>query len=102
VLVYERGDFFREHCDTEKVPGMFATLVIVLPAEHEGGELVIRHEGREVTVDLSGPDLGLARWAAFYTDCQHEIMPLRSGHRVALIYNLVRPSASGRPGRTRP
>jgi len=90
MLVYERGDFFREHRDTEKVPGMFATLVIVLPAEHEGGELVIRHEGREVTVDLSGPDLGLARWAAFYTDCQHELMPLRSGHRVALIYNLGR------------
>ena len=90
MLVYETGGFFREHRDTEKVPGMFATLVIVLPAEHEGGELVIRHDGREAMVDLSGPDLGLARWAAFYTDCQHELMPLRSGHRVALIYNLVR------------
>ena len=90
MLIYEQGGFFREHRDTEKVPGMFATLVIVLPAEHEGGELVIRHDGREAMVDLSGPDLGLARWAAFYTDCQHELMPLRSGHRVALVYNLVR------------
>jgi predicted 2-oxoglutarate/Fe(II)-dependent dioxygenase YbiX len=65
LLVYQPGDFFAPHRDTEKVPGMFATLVIALPAEHEGGELVVRHAGREAVLDLSGEDLGLARWAAF-------------------------------------
>ena len=29
LLVYQPGDFFTEHRDTEKAPGMFATLVVV-------------------------------------------------------------------------
>ena len=90
MLVYGPGDFFIEHRDTEKEPGMFATLVVVLPSAHEGGELVVRHEGREATLALSGDDPGVARWAAFYCDCAHELKPLRSGYRVALVYNLVR------------
>ena len=91
LLVYEPGDFFTEHRDTEKAPGMFATLVVVLPSDHAGGELVVRHDGREATLDLAEGDLGVARWAAFYADCQHELRPVRSGYRVALVYNLVRP-----------
>lgn len=92
LLVYDEGSFFVEHRDTEKAPGMFATLVVVLPSEHEGGELIVRHQGREETLDLSGRDLGLARFAAFYADCLHELRPVRSGYRVALVYNLVRTS----------
>jgi hypothetical protein len=90
MLVYGPGDFFVEHRDTEKCEGMFATLVVVLPSAHEGGELVVRHNGREATLSLSGDDPGVARWAAFYCDCAHELKPLRSGHRVALVYNLAR------------
>jgi hypothetical protein len=37
MLVYDAGSFFVEHRDTEKVPGMFATLAIVLPSAHSGG-----------------------------------------------------------------
>ncbi len=89
LLVYGPGDFFVEHRDTEKAPGMFATLVVALPSEHTGGELVVRHQGRETTVTLSGDDLGVARWVAFYCDCVHELRPVREGYRVALVYNLV-------------
>jgi hypothetical protein len=32
----------------------------------------------------------VARWAAFYADCRHELHPIRSGFRVALVYNLGR------------
>jgi hypothetical protein len=90
LLVYGPGDFFVEHRDTEKAPGMFATLVVALPSPHTGGALVVRHEGREAVIDLCGEDLGVARWAAFYCDCQHELQPLREGFRIALVYNLVR------------
>jgi hypothetical protein len=95
LLVYEPGGFFLEHRDTEKVGGMFATLIVVLPSEHEGGELVVAHQDRETILDLALRDLGRARWAAFYTDCRHELRPVRSGFRIALVYNLVR--RSGRP-----
>jgi hypothetical protein len=90
LLVYGPGDFFVAHRDTEKAPGMFATLVVALPSPHDGGALTIRHEGREATVSLAGDDLGVARWAAFYCDCLHELAPLREGYRVALTYNLTR------------
>ena len=37
LLVYEKGSFFAPHRDTEKIPGMFSTLVVCLPSRHEGG-----------------------------------------------------------------
>jgi hypothetical protein len=43
LLVYDEGSFFMSHRDTEKVLGMFATLVLVLPSTPTGGELVVRH-----------------------------------------------------------
>src|SRR4051812_3182134 len=45
LLVYESGSFFAPHRDTEKTKGMFATLVVCLPSRHEGGTLVVEHEG---------------------------------------------------------
>lgn len=90
LLVYDEGSFFLEHRDTEKSPGMFGTLVVVLPSAHRGGELIVRHAGREATLDLAGEDLGVVRWGAFYADCLHELRPVRRGYRVALVYNLVR------------
>jgi len=90
LLVYDAGSFFVSHRDTEKVPGMFATLVIVLPSIYTGGELIVRHRGREVRLDLGCPEPSEAAFAAFYADCVHEILPITSGCRLTLIYNLRR------------
>ena len=90
LLLYGKGSFFHEHRDTEKADGMFATLVIVLPSDYEGGELVIRHGALKVTVDLRADDPSEARFAAFYADCRHEVQPLMSGYRLTLVYNLLR------------
>lgn len=89
LLIYDEGGFFKVHRDTEKVGGMFGTLVIVLPCIHEGGELVIRHAGRATTVELSSQEVSELRYAAFYADCEHEVLPVRGGNRVCLIYNLI-------------
>lgn len=90
LLTYDQGSFFVGHRDTEKTPGMFATLVIVLPSLGKGGELVVRHQGREVRYELATDDPGEAAFAAFYADCVHEVLPITSGHRLTLVYNLVR------------
>ncbi|HYN79736.1 MAG TPA: 2OG-Fe(II) oxygenase, partial [Lamprocystis sp. (in: g-proteobacteria)] len=90
LLIYDTGSFFVPHRDTEKAPGMFATLVIVLPGDYGGGELIIRHGSQEVRVDLHREEPSEAAFAAFYADCLHEVLPITSGHRLALIYNLVR------------
>ena len=96
MLIYDTGSFFVRHRDTEKVPGMFATLVIVLPSLHTGGELLIRHRDREVRLDLACEDASEVAFAAFYADCQHEVRPIRSGYRLVLIYNLIR-QGPGKP-----
>jgi len=99
LLVYDPGSFFQAHRDTEKAPGMFATLVIVLPCPHRGGQLIIRHAGREVALDLSSREVSEVTFAAFYADCEHEVKPVTQGNRVCLIYNLIqrRSGARDRP-----
>ena len=96
LLLYDEGSFFIGHRDTEKAPGMFATLVVALPSSFAGGELVVRHKGREVRLDLRCDDPAEAAFAAFYADCVHEVLPVTKGYRLTLVYNLVRQ----RPGPT--
>jgi hypothetical protein len=96
LLVYDQGGFFVSHRDTEKVAGMFATLTVVLPSHFSGGDLIIRHKGREARLALRTGDPGEAAFAAFYADCVHEILPVSEGCRLALIYNLLRRNRSGR------
>jgi hypothetical protein len=90
LLLYEPGSFFLPHRDGEKLDRMVATLVVVLPSAFEGGELVVRHEGQEQTIDFGGAQSRFRiHFAAFYADCEHEIRPLRQGHRLCLVYNLT-------------
>jgi predicted 2-oxoglutarate/Fe(II)-dependent dioxygenase YbiX len=98
LLVYDEGGFFVTHRDSEKTSGMFATLVIVLPALYTGGELVVRHNGREVRLDLRCTEPSEAAFAAFYADCEHEVLSVTSGCRLTLVYNLSR-SGPGKPPR---
>ena len=35
LLLYQAGDHFAPHRDTEKAPGMFATMTVLLPSQHE-------------------------------------------------------------------
>jgi hypothetical protein len=90
LLVYEKGSFFKPHRDTEKVPGMFGTLVVCLPSRHEGGTLVLEHDGQTKRIDFGGKDSEFqTRYVAFYADCRHEVAPLKSGYRICLVYNLA-------------
>ena len=86
LLVYEKGQFFLPHQDSEKDDAMIATLVVTLPSAHTGGELVVHHLGEATTYRGSMTRVSLV---AFYADCRHEVRPVISGHRIALTYNLL-------------
>ena len=78
---------------------MFATLVVVLPTQHTGGELVFRQNGKEFTFD-SAAAVGLGSepsvaFAAFFSDVTHEVLEVRSGYRVTLTWNLYFTSDAG-------
>lgn len=92
MLVYEPGQFFRRHQDSEKADGMIGTLVVTLPSAFTGGELVIEQQGTKVTDQGSPEELS---FVAFYGDCEHEVLPVTDGFRITLTYNLV---AKGRTG----
>jgi len=104
--VYREGDFFKGHVDTPRSTQMFGTLLINLPVAHEGGELVVysprdhsnsSKASGNVTPPLSaglgqrdsyttswGSDNVLS-WIAFFSDCPHEVLPVKSGNRSVLI-----------------
>jgi hypothetical protein len=86
LLIYEPGQFFVSHQDTEKRAGMVATLVVILPSKASGGALVVRHHDEQVVFRGHEDKLTLA---GFYADCAHEVRPVRSGYRVVLTYNLM-------------
>jgi hypothetical protein len=93
LLIYQKGDFFLPHKDSEKEKGMFATLTIGLPSAHTGGELLVRFDGWEKRADFSAAASNYRiPFAAFYADCEHEIKPLESGYRICLVYNLLQTS----------
>ncbi|KAL8976636.1 MAG: hypothetical protein Q9205_007395 [Flavoplaca limonia] len=79
---------FRSHVDTPRGPAQFGSLVVCLPCAHEGGTLRVKHCGQ--TIDFAWADANpkSIQWAAFYGDCEHEVLEVTSGHRVTLTYNL--------------
>ena len=92
------GSHFKSHVDTPRSGDMFGSLVVCLPTRFTGGVLVTRHGGKEVAFDWSStPDHPTKeiQWAAFFSDVEHEILPVTSGHRITLTYNLY--SVTERP-----
>lgn len=87
---------FKPHVDTPRSEQQFGSLVLCLPTVHVGGALVVRHGGQTVRHDwsagtgLNEGDAGppTLQWAAFYSDCEHEVLEVTAGHRVTLTYNL--------------
>ena len=90
LLLYEEGSFFAPHRDSEKEEGMFGTLVIVLPSQFTGGELVVKHKGETQIFKQEGLSSFSSQYAAFYADCKHELKKVTSGHRLCIVFNLVK------------
>ena len=71
---------------------MFGTLIVQLPSYHEGGELVIYNNDNSRSVHDFGVKCGRNPYsiyfAAHYADVEHEILEVKNGYRIALIYSL--------------
>jgi predicted 2-oxoglutarate/Fe(II)-dependent dioxygenase YbiX len=85
MLVYQTGQFFLPHQDSEKADAMVGTLVVTLPSSFKGGAFVIEHMGEKVRYLASKQPLS---FIAFYADCTHEVRPVTQGYRIVLTYNL--------------
>lgn len=47
---------------TEKIPGMFGTLVICLPSPHEGGDVILKHGGQVGKFTSSTREMSAVAW----------------------------------------
>ncbi|KAF7799446.1 hypothetical protein EIP86_010681 [Pleurotus ostreatoroseus] len=92
--VYGEGSFFKAHVDTPRATTMFGSLVIIYPTPHEGGSLIFRERAKEWTFDSAqavktGSEAGpCVAYATFFSDAEHEVSRVTSGHRVTVTYNL--------------
>jgi hypothetical protein len=90
---------FRVHVDTPRSETQIGSLVVCLPSKFEGGILSVSHQGNTVGFDWSASSstdqVPCIQWAAFYSDCCHEVQEVTAGHRVTLTYNLYASRGSG-------
>jgi predicted 2-oxoglutarate/Fe(II)-dependent dioxygenase YbiX len=94
LLVYEPNQFFLAHQDSEKDDSMVGTLVVTLPSSYTGGELMVGHNEEWKAYRGSKTALSLV---AFYADCRHEVLKVKSGYRITLTYNLLLHGDTNRP-----
>jgi predicted 2-oxoglutarate/Fe(II)-dependent dioxygenase YbiX len=94
LLVYEQNQHFIAHQDSEKDDSMVGTLVVTLPSAFTGGELLVEHNGERSSYQGSRTALSLV---AFYADCRHEVLSVKSGYRITLTYNLLLHGDTSRP-----
>lgn len=81
------------------------TLVVALPTRHEGGQLVLRQGMKEWALDFADvfatATEPLVCFVAFSGEVEQQVLPITSGYRVTLTYNLYGktsfPSASSFP-----
>ncbi|KAF8511950.1 hypothetical protein BU17DRAFT_96722 [Hysterangium stoloniferum] len=89
---YTKEGFFKIHRDTPKSQYHVGTLVVVLPVMFEGGALRVIHGGKEVIFDWktdeSSPDRLSLPWAFLFSDVEHEVLPVISGTRLTLAYDI--------------
>ncbi|OCH89762.1 hypothetical protein OBBRIDRAFT_778110 [Obba rivulosa] len=91
--VYGPGSFSKSYKETQRNEDCFATLVLIYPTKHEGGELVLDRDGEQWVIDIANAishsaESNNIHYVAFLNDVAHEILPIRSGYRVAVTYEL--------------
>ncbi|KAL8789139.1 MAG: hypothetical protein Q9195_006959 [Heterodermia aff. obscurata] len=97
LLLYEEGAMFKAHQDTEKAAGMFGTLVVSLPSQHEGGDIIASHQGQTKTCSTAAKSAYNQQYVAWYADVMHEVRPVTSGYRLVVVYNLLQTSPGPMP-----
>jgi hypothetical protein len=86
--VYTEGCHFSAHVDTPR-DGMLASMVVLLPGEFEGGELLVDFHEEEWTdlFEKRDRDVNMAV-ACFFPDVTHKVDPVTSGTRGTLSFFL--------------
>ncbi|KAH7400217.1 hypothetical protein BKA64DRAFT_744854 [Cadophora sp. MPI-SDFR-AT-0126] len=86
LLLYENGARPEPRMCSDSVPGIFATVFIMLPAQYCGGKITATHIGEKKVFD---PSQCSASWTAWFLNTDYEIEPILTGRRLVLQYHLI-------------
>lgn len=102
LLIYQKGGFFLPHRDSEKRKNMVASMVVMLPCNFGGGELIVSHAESSQRFSFETAAAGQqCEYVSFYADCLHEVRRVERGVRVCLSYNLfLKPKRSSAKKKT--
>ncbi|RXW15356.1 hypothetical protein EST38_g10498 [Candolleomyces aberdarensis] len=67
----------------------FVTMTFILPCPFEGGEVHVAHGGLERVISVSNDSKLSTSVSAWYQDVRHEVKPILSGYRLALVYEVI-------------
>jgi hypothetical protein len=90
LRIYEKDGFCKARKDVPQGDSVLGTLIVTLPQDFTGGDLLVQHEGNVCrypplrTIDLEDS----IQWTAFLLDCDHEIEKVTSGARITLTFTL--------------
>ncbi|KAF2166753.1 hypothetical protein M409DRAFT_54543 [Zasmidium cellare ATCC 36951] len=91
----------KTHLSPDRSDKLIGRLIVALPVEHQGGGLVVRRGGEEIEREQvfdwsqSSTDPPIIQWAAFHSDCEHEVLEVASGHLITLTYDLFSQITTG-------
>lgn len=92
LYVNRPGDFVSPFVPLNEDPDLFATLVVQLPSDYTGGQVVFQDDGNKEEF-THGADNGQSRFKYFYTvsyaNTQREMKPIETGFRLTLRYDIV-------------
>ncbi|BCR94529.1 uncharacterized protein AKAW2_11575S [Aspergillus luchuensis] len=89
LIVYSSPNgFIQKHINIPYSENQFGLLVVCLPSQFTGGNLYVRHNKQVRDLDWSPASSSTIQWAAFYSDCKLEILPVTGGECITLIYGL--------------
>lgn len=88
-LLHPAGlELLQGNVDSPRGDTMFGSLVVCLPQPHTGGALIVRHDNDEHRFNWGAESEDKTQWGAFYCNCEREIIPVETGHRITMTYNL--------------
>lgn len=85
--MYTKNGLFKAHQDTPRDNNQIGTLVLCLPTKFEGGQLRVKDEIFDWGPNCKDDHI---QWVSFFSDCEHEVLPVTSGTRITIAYNLIR------------
>ncbi|PPR03262.1 hypothetical protein CVT24_012830 [Panaeolus cyanescens] len=92
LRLQKQGSCILPHLEVSHSNAMFATVTIVLPSTFQGGQICLAHAGRSTVLDIAPQSMFNISALAWYSGVMHEALPITSGHRLTLSYNLIHTS----------